>query len=202
MVLGTWVLAVAALLALRDSREALEHTQRAWIAPVGFKFANLNDATEPLKVRVSFQNIGREPAKSLKQWLQFGYVRATSLPPAQWLDLPIWKTQKEFQRAEICKGIAGVNNTGVAYPTPTFAFTVDANKGKDANYPDSLIPVLFTEVKAQQTMLLVTGCFSYETMNRTRHSTFCVFLNPASGGRDITEWSFSACPVGNDDYDE
>ncbi|MFZ0509260.1 MAG: hypothetical protein WAM29_14610 [Methylocella sp.] len=201
LAIGTWVLAIIALYALWDSREALEQNQRAWIAPLKFSFVNLNDATDPLKVRILYQNIGRESAKTLKNVRKIGYIRTPNpASPAKWDELPVWESEKSFRRDEICKGITEIHKTSVVYPSPTFAFAIDIGMSEDATFPNSLIPVLFNEVKEQHTVLFVTGCFSYKTMNRTRYSTFCVYLNPAAGGKDINEWGFSVCPIGNDDY--
>jgi hypothetical protein len=55
--------------ATKRSVEIAEATQRAWIAPVKFEFAKPVDAEDPLRVRVFYQNIGREPAKAAKNWL-------------------------------------------------------------------------------------------------------------------------------------
>jgi hypothetical protein len=189
----------AAIRQSENSDKALIQSQRAWVAPLKFSFVDLGNTVEPLKVRILYQNIGHEPAKSVKTWLNSGYIRDPIPSEAfRWSDISTWYGAKEFQPDELCKRVGEDRKTSVAYPSPTFAFTIDV--GNPANIPASLIPILFSEVKDQRTVFFVSGCFSYETMNRTKYSTFCAFLNPAGGGKDITEWAFSACPVGNADY--
>jgi hypothetical protein len=66
--------------------------------------------------------------------------------------------------------------------------------------PDGLFPSVFEDIKAQRIIYLVAGCVSYETLQTPRFSTFCMFLDPSRGGKDITKWLFSTCPVASDDW--
>jgi hypothetical protein len=52
--------------AARRSADIAEVEARAWLAPISFAFANLNDVKEPLKVSVAYQNVGREPALKMQ----------------------------------------------------------------------------------------------------------------------------------------
>ena len=61
------------------------------------------------------------------------------------------------------------------------------------------VQVLFDEVKNQKSIYYVAGCLSYETLKERKNTTFCALLIPVVG-KDITQWHFGACPIGNDDF--
>jgi hypothetical protein len=56
------------------------------------------------------------------------------------------------------------------------------------------------DIRAATAIYFIIGCFSYDTLGIERFSSFCAFLNPSGGGKDISQWTFSACPLGNDDW--
>src|SRR5579872_292839 len=59
-VIGTWVLAVIAFLALRDGRESLKENERAWLSPSA-PFIE-GDVRSPLLIRIPFENTGNSAA--------------------------------------------------------------------------------------------------------------------------------------------
>jgi hypothetical protein len=180
--------------AVSRSVDIAEATERAWIAPVRFALAAPADSDDPLKVRVSYQNVGREPARSAKNWLGYGYIPLSPpLPsPANWGELPGWYASPAVQPKEICEHLGKIHKTSVVYPSTTIGFSIDTTK-------DPALPIPVEEIKQQHAVYFVVGCFSYETVGRTRFSSFCAFLAP-SAAKDFAEWGFNACPVGNDDY--
>jgi hypothetical protein len=186
--------------AARIQADAAAIGNSAWIAPLRFSLPNLSDPQEPLKVRIWYQNVGREPAKNLRNSWNLHYIRTPSLPPEKWGNLAIWNDTAMFDPHNLCRGIEDITLSGVAYPSSSTLLAIDASRNDDANYPASMIPVLFDEVKARATILFVVGCFAYDSLGRTRHSSYCAFLNPSMGGKDISEWNFTFCPHGNDDY--
>jgi hypothetical protein len=185
--------------AAKRSADIAEAGVRAWLAPVRISFVDLADTKEPLKVRVFYQNVGREPARNVKNWTAFGYVRNPSLPAVKWNALPTWQ-DAAYKPEEMCRRVV-TDKSSVIYPSgATLGQEIEiTNTVSDNPLSEAALPMLFAEVKEQHSMFLVLGCFTYETMNQTRHSTFCAFLVPVLG-KDISAWSFAACPVGNDDY--
>jgi hypothetical protein len=185
------------------SADVAETGVRAWVAPVTFTLANIADTKEPLNTRISYQNLGRQPARNVRNWLTLDHISSSNLPSTQWEALQEWQDVSRFGPKEICRNVFS-KDTSVLYPTsqPTLSFDVKGNAIGDYKFPDPgtfEYWALVTEVKEQRAVLIAKGCFVYETLGKTRHSTFCVFLQPIPG-KDISAWVFAVCPVGNDDY--
>lgn len=154
---------------------------------------------KPLIVRVFYQNVGREPAKNVRNWLGSGYIRApVPAEPTQWGKNATWFSMPSLKPIEMCKKVS-VTQQSIVYPSPTFGFSLDIVKGDGETITKAMIPELFAEVKDRKTIFFVMGCLSYETLKERRNSTFCAMLLPVPE-KDIAEWQFSACPVGNDDF--
>jgi hypothetical protein len=101
--------------AARRSADIAEVEARAWLAPISFAFANLNDVKEPLKVRVAYQNVGREPAKNVKNATASSFIRNVTVPPDQWGFLTNWRDEI-FKPESSCNVIT--MNTSVVYTRP------------------------------------------------------------------------------------
>lgn len=172
---------------------------RAWVAPVTFAFRDLSDPNDPLIVRVAYQNVGRQPARNVRNWSTLDHIFVPNIPPAQWGDLQEWQDVTRFSPREMCNHVVG-DKTSVLYPTsiPTLALEVGGSE-KFPNMGTFDYWALVGEIKDRQTVLIAKGCFTYETLGETRHSAFCIFLAPIPG-KDIGGWSFNMCPAGNDDY--
>jgi len=166
--------------AAKRSADIAEAGVRAWVAPINFVFANLSDPDNPLKVRILYQNVGREPAIGVKIATRLLTLRNVTLLHNHWTDLPNWK-----DRALSSKD-----------PSLTFENSIDTGVWNI----EEISPDAATEIKSLHAVFILRGCFSYETVGVRKNSSFCVFLNPAAGGKDISEWHFSACPAGNDEY--
>lgn len=89
----------------QTARDTMIAEHRAWVAPIKFTFANLNDPAEPLKVRIIYQNVGREPEKYLRNSWTLGYLRAPEFPVSRWGELPIWNSNPIFSPAKICEQV-------------------------------------------------------------------------------------------------
>jgi hypothetical protein len=180
--------------AANKSANLAEAASRAWVAPIRFEFAHPADGTDPLKVRIAIQNVGREPARALTHKLGTAFIESPSLPVAQWGDLPEWMSNISLEPSELCKSVEEAANYSVLYPSNTSAFLLDI--------PITSNPLPIEEIKNKRRVYIIGGCFSYLSLGRRRYTTFCAFPNPAGHGDKIEEWAFSACPKGNDDYTE
>lgn len=179
--------------------DVAEAAQRAWLAPTHFSFANLSYAAEPLVIRVFYQNVGREPARGVRNWLGYGYIRSpVPAEPSQWGKNLNWHEMTEIKPAEMCRKVSATQQS-VVYPNSTFGFSLDIKTNEGMKIPISALPELFVEVKEKRAIYFVMGCLSYETLGQRKNSTFCAFLDPVPG-KEVADWSFAACPVGNDDF--
>jgi hypothetical protein len=85
------------------SANLAEAGARAWIAPVTFSFVNLTDNTDPLKIRVTYQNVGREPAKNVSIWTTLDHITSPKLGVSLWSELEEWRDTVRFDPKELCK---------------------------------------------------------------------------------------------------
>jgi hypothetical protein len=175
-----------------------ENTGRAWIAPIKFSLVNLDDPVEPLKVSLFYQNVGREPATSLKNNLTSGYIATKGTPPDKWQTLQEW--DKIPSASNLCMDAINTTTSNVAYPSQNIGFTVDIKRFDTWNISDAMLSQFFAAVKDQTVLYYVAGCFSYETAGKMKFSAFCAYLNPIPD-KQISQWGFSSCPVGNEDKD-
>jgi hypothetical protein len=144
---------------------------------------------------MTYQNVGREPARNVRNYLYSGYIRNPVPPlPKDWANNPTWPTIDAIWPKNMCSRVTP-NKNSVIYPSPTTGFEIeigDTPIGADAQ-------TLFEEVKNKKSIYFVAGCLSYETVKERRNSAFCAVLNPVEG-KEIGQWQFGACPVGNDDF--
>lgn len=191
---------------LKDSADAAklaansaQDSVRAWVGAISFAFVDLK-SDDPLKVRVTYQNVGKEPAEDVALSVSSSFMIRPTYPVELWKDLPDWHAQKALESETQCKKTRSVNIRSTVYPSNSFGYFADTAKIVHMpGLPDSDIPNLFGWTKRETVIYIVNGCISYKTEGKRRYSSFCAFLNPAEGG-PMAKWPFSACPVGNKDY--
>ena len=168
-----------------------ETAERAWIALSEIAFVNPADADNPLKVRLSYNNVGHQPAKSLKAWIDTGVIKE---PPPNFEGrnaMTAWH-KPALQPKSLCSQFADTQEV-IVYPSSTIGFSIYTPK-------DPGILRYLEDIKSGHVIYIVIGCFSYETVGQPRLTSFCTFPHPLGAGKDLTQWKFSACPVGNDDF--
>jgi hypothetical protein len=99
--------------AARRSVDVAEDGVRAWIAPTNFSFVDLNNANDPLRVRVSYQNVGREPAIKVKNRSPSAIITNVT---EQWGTLSNWH-EEMFKPENICVDMNKTDVTSVVYQT-------------------------------------------------------------------------------------
>jgi hypothetical protein len=179
--------------AASDANKLNAVSQRAWVAITGFAFADLMTASaNPLKVRITYQNVGREPARNVRSRVRTSYIPEAPIPSSVWGDLPIWHTDETFRPKAICDDISLSTISIVLYPT-----TASVN---NLYTSDEIVNKLSVDdVKDRSNIYIVKGCFSYTSLDRVRYTSYCAYLSPLDG-KDISQWLFAACPIGNDDW--
>ena len=159
MVLGTWVLAFAAFITLKDSNDSLQRSQRAWVGPTSGKIEGAVTLKNPVVVSVNVINTGREPAAAF----------VPSVLPA--IFVPATETEDALN-AEIdgfvkrCRATPSKEGAQVLFPA--------VGLGNGFNFQGK-----YSKEKVDQGVidgnksLIVVGCLIYDTAGKTRHSTFC-----------------------------
>jgi hypothetical protein len=166
-------------------------SQRAWIAPIRFTLANPLDSDKQPVVRIGFQNVGREPAVNVRNILHTAHGDVVVTHDTDFLGLRLWSLPL-FKPETSCDEAGKQTANTVVYPSqlpsPSYSTEVEATNTLTA-----------ANLRIGHGLLIVFGCFVYDTVNETRHSAFCEYL-----GTDLDQtpatWQFRACPVGNKEY--
>jgi hypothetical protein len=182
----TAVLVIIGIIALKDSEDTLELSQRAWVGPTDAHLDNvpaIDDkgiAAADVKVSVSMQNTGRQPAKDVN-W----FVRAIIVTDQEMRDPATTKNLADF--VSNCFLYPTIAHSRVAYPTIGLGegYTLHTKIDKYLIDWDVIYGINY---------FLIQGCAAYETLNKRRHSAFCYFyqqgrsdiahLNICAGGAD------------------
>jgi hypothetical protein len=174
--------------AARRTVDVSEDGVRAWIAPTNFSFVDLNNANDPLRVRVSYQNVGREPAIKVKNRSPSAIITNVT---EQWGTLSNWH-EEMFKPENICVDMNKTDVTSVVYPTTNVSAEIYI-----PTFDKMDRSTLLTRVKEQRAIYIVMGCFTYETLKNEKYSAFCGVLMPDTN-KDISNWHFGPCPAGNE----
>jgi hypothetical protein len=176
---------------IKSQAEIARTAQRAWVGPVKFSLANPNDTWDPLKVIVTFQNFGHVPARNVRNFTAHTFITNAG-PVSDWQNLPAWKSSDALQPKKLCSQFGDTTNEMVVYPNQTFELPVGPPQDRtDIDYINA--------VKDQQNIYVVDGCFSYESFDEMKFSSFCALLLPVNN-KGIGDWTFGSCPIGNDDF--
>jgi hypothetical protein len=161
---------------------------RAWIAPLRTEVVTGVDDPEGPTVVVHYQNVGRAPATGVR--IGMGPVAVdvnepislTREYPKSQLWEPLGKTFRE-----LCNKNEPTGGMGAVYPSVT----------TESNVPSKMTTSWNKEkLLAGTQMIVVTACFSYQTMEIIGHSGLCNYIFLVAG-RPAQAWEIRACPVAN-----
>jgi hypothetical protein len=171
------------------TRESIIAANRAWLAPSSFEMSGAIEDGAP-KIVVHFQNIGRFPATDAST-----SIGVVAFPLAKPL-----KSRKEYPATDswvvsmnvfvnACVKNAPLADMAVVYPSAQ----IESNAEGEMSGPWKK-----DELLSGQSIMVVVGCFTYNTIGKTFHSGFCRYYFPVVGAPSKT-WPPLACPVGNYD---
>jgi uncharacterized protein YecT (DUF1311 family) len=161
-----------------SSDKAALQAQRAWVGPRDARFETKPATGQKNKVIVEYQNTGREPA--------LGFIFDAN-PFAMTLaeEANGDGSKKVLDYMQKCVNTPARILAGVVYPTTGFA-TANLSVPIDEKLTDD-------DVVAGKKMLIIQGCFAYQTGNLIRHSAFCYFYH--SERTDVAH--LNICTSGN-----
>jgi hypothetical protein len=171
------------------TRESIIAANRAWLAPQNMEVAVAVEDGTP-KIMVHYQNIGRFPATDAR-----ANISVVAFPLAR----PI-KGRSEYPATDhwvvplnvfvdTCVKTTPLSEMNVVYPSGQVEQNGEAEMSGPWDKDDLL---------AGRSIMVVLGCFSYNTMGKTFHSGFCKYYIPVIGQPSRT-WPALVCPVGNFD---
>jgi hypothetical protein len=184
---ATLTLVIAAIYQHNDAVDALELSQRAWIAPTEIKIdpeIPLVEGAKSIAFQLAYQNVGRGPAADLKISQQFG---------AFLLSTPFTSDQTQIPENNTCDGRLPLMERGTVYPS---RFSSDINVQPYNGIPDINPEQSIREIIAGARLVYINGCFLYNTMGASHLSAFCVFLFPDKT-KPVEKWRFVTCRKGS-----
>jgi hypothetical protein len=171
-------------------------SQRAWISPLRVSLINPDDVTEKLQANITVQNVGHEPARKIRSGGLKSYITTSHVSFRDWTNLPFWDNYDEKQVcANVMRDREYTRPFTLIYPNATATIEV-------GNYDDTVPPPGKDRelLKSEEVMFIPHGCFVFETIGKTVASAYCYILIPDKT-KDISQWNFGACPVGNSDFE-
>ena len=100
LVTGTWALAFVSIWGLRESRNAIAISERAWVAPIDARLDEPLQRDKPIKVVVLLENSGKQPALNVQNVANGGITLPFSAEERRANNLSV----QEFQPAAECTG--------------------------------------------------------------------------------------------------
>jgi hypothetical protein len=145
--------------------EATLGQQRAWVGPYAAKIETPLPLSlqEDWVVSFQYQNTGREPARYFTP--SFGAFIASA---AQFASGDYMKT--------VQKSVTDCKNTWLQEPSEVVYPITSGLGGAGYMRRLTLSKMKLFDVMEGNRVLVIPGCFVYETLGQTRHSTFCYFF--------------------------
>ena len=160
--------------------ELAREARRAWIVPTGARFDEKPIAGRDIRIVITFQNPGNEPAFDvfhIWEWseqpfpVEFDILRRTKWPTQFFCDVDPLRT---VARRTIYPSTKNETSLHLFYHGPDF---------------------LPASVVSGASSFYVHGCFRYRTLGRIRSSPYCLYLKP-DRDQPIEQWKFAFCPTG------
>jgi hypothetical protein len=174
--LGTVVLGIASIVGVCVTYEAVVTSERAWIGPSGVSLLSLWEVGNLVKVGVKYSNYGKEPALNMDD-----VIELKSLPLAKSDGVLL---QFVAPDNTTCDSLTPRQNGPTVYPS-------NSGDGYEEIWSDPVFSVS-KEMKAGTQVMVLLGCFAYESFGRVRYTGYCYVLWPKRG-RPVEEWDFAFC---------
>jgi hypothetical protein len=126
---------------------------------------------------MTFQNIGKEPARRLTYYQQAGVIPKKN-----------GTAMFELLVDDVCKKVVGNVGTTV-FPLSSNRFTLGLPPAKD-------VPLVPT-VESREEVFVWRGCFKYLTYDQEHSTSFCYWLR-SEDGIPLASWPWDFCPTGNE----
>jgi hypothetical protein len=172
---ATLLLAFIAWRTDRTVRDTLVAANRAWVTPAS-AFVDAPVIGKTLVFHVRYGNPGKEPATDFVAQEDSDEIDAPAPQASLYTILPRNRLQ------DVCARTHAATEGGVVYPArEDYTFTAITER------------LITPEIQSGSKLIVVHGCFAYQTFHRERKSEYCfIFLNAAHGDMQGVH-----CPFGN-----
>lgn len=177
---------------VEDAERASEANTRAYVVITGIKWDGPPEIAKNQRIKILFRNVGKEAASDFN-------LSVLVSPPfffePDGKGMPYIPPDKVQWPYIECHGdLPGQRVIGhrPVYPdVPNEAIWYAFNPGGNT-LGDVYVPQELLDGKAT---IWVAGCAVYRSLNKTRHSPFCFYYQPARG-QDVIHGTFEWCPTG------
>jgi hypothetical protein len=176
----------------RDSNEQLISVTRSWIVPTGAKLDGKILLDHNQRVKITFENVGKEAAWDLAHFRGQGQLFDVIIDGKQmpYIDLQTapWPINP----------FCGVNPSQVVNRRTVYP----SSKNEDITYVFNS-PFVTQDFIDKKKSFTVIGCFLYRTPiepDKIRHSPYCFYFQPKREG-GIDDGTFEVCPNGSANAD-
>jgi len=146
------------------AKSNLISSERAWVGPNNASIENWTDADKPLRVNVTYQNTGREPATQFSKSLILTYFEKDDIENGN-------LTIRARQIFDDCNRIVLSTAGDVAFPSTGFNTYNFFNTASDEDSK-----ALRADLNS---VLIIQGCFVYKTVESVHRTNFCFYFKPS-----------------------
>ena len=172
---------------LEKTDQTLRAQQRAWIEPSGLQipdnFRNFNIANT--RMMFDIRNVGREPAQNMTPIIFATVIRVENINQPVVID----NIFKEKMGTTSCKDIIPDGRNITLFPE------VQTSLGADLGPEDTRKALTNFPGQPPDYTAIVVGCIAYRTLDTSRYTDLCGFLEPyeRTPGRKDWTWSSDRC---------
>jgi hypothetical protein len=175
---------------LIDARKATVEANRAWVAPRSAYLRRTFVLNDHPVFKVSYDNIGRQPALNTETWWRVSIVDAGLLVRS--LKEPS-VAESAFGQNTTCAGHTSRKGAEAIWPSPK----PETYSNAYVENPDD--PIITEEVMDGRQAVVVQGCFLYETFHEVHHSAYCFWFRQVPPLYMLTITTGAViCPIGNE----
>lgn len=162
---------------------------RAWIVPAGVEINSDITVNSNLRLKILYQNSGKEPAKNMIHFRDWYPIKVTiddvDEPYVDWSKVSLPSDYR-------CEQAVAIDEDGTTvYPLATYANYKYIYAGaRHGSVPQSL--------KDKTSSVVVYGCFVYSTFGFRKQSPYCFYLQH-DRLRPVEESTFDPCPFMHED---
>jgi hypothetical protein len=175
---------------LIDARKATVEANRAWVAPRSAYLRRAFVLNDHPVFRVTYDNVGRQPALNSEMWWRVNIVDADLLVRSL-KDASLAETA--FGRNIACDQHSAHKGSEVIWPSRKPESYSNAYVGNPTD------PIITDEVLDGRAAVVVHGCIFYETFHEVHRSAFCFWFRQVPPAYMVTTTTAAIiCPIGND----
>ena len=185
------------MLASQEANIMNAESGRAWISIVEITLLNTLQVSSGIALRISFQNVGKDPASKTRS-----RVSIQLFPAHEVGDIVTWSNPdvnncilgSEFTEGHVIfpSGIMGARSETVSLKFDKIPFW---HNGQIYQIPASVD--MAKEMVVCSYIVFINVCMVYNSAGKRHYTRFCDYLDPVID-KPLDQWAIKECPNGNE----